>query len=128
MQEQGRIWEWFSDGAVTDVSSNPYALEPAWPRYLAEVAELSPAARHILVADDRFREDADDLSGIGAGPWAFVFDFDTQSDMGGLLASMRDTVEQHRALHIRVKGRSAHESVAGLHDDLVLRPRTRGQS
>ena len=104
LQEQGRIWEWFRHGAVTDVPTNPYALEPAWPRYLAEVTELSPAARHILVADDRFWEDADDLSGIGAGPWAFVFDFDTQSDTVGLLASMRDTIERHRALHIRVKG------------------------
>ena len=103
MQEQARIFKWFGDGAVTDVSPNPYALDPPWDRYLAEVAELSPAARHILIVDDRFREDADDLSGIGAGPWAFVFDFDTRSDMAGLLASMRDTVERYRALHIRVK-------------------------
>ena len=104
MQEQGRIWEWFHDGAVTDISPNPYALEPAWSRYLTEVAELSNAERHILVVDDRLREDADDLSGIGAGPWAFVFDFDTRSDVDGLLASVRSTVERHRAIHIRVKG------------------------
>ena len=102
--EQGRIWDWFRSGVVKDLSPNPYAVEPAWSRYLAEVAELSPAARHILIADDRFWEDSGDLSGIGAGPWSFVFDFDTQGDVDGLLASMRDTVERHRALHIRVKG------------------------
>ena len=104
MQEQGRIWDWFRDAAILDFSPNPYALEPAWTRYLAEVAELRSTARHILIVDDRFREDADDLSGIGAGPWALVLDFDTRSDEDGLLASMRDTVERHRALHIRVKG------------------------
>ncbi len=89
---------------IADDSPNRYALEPAWHRYLAETAELRSTARHILIVDDRFREDADDLSGIGAGPWAFVLDFDTRSDVEGLLASMRDTVERHRALHIRVKG------------------------
>ncbi len=103
IQEQARIWEWFRDGTVTDITPNPYTLDRPWARYLAVVA-LGPAERHILIADDRFREDADDLSGIGAGPWAFVFDFDTRSDVDGLLASMRDTVERHRALHIRVKG------------------------
>ena len=104
MQEQGRIWEWLRDGAVTDVSPNPYALEPAWDRYLVETDGLSSTARHILIVDDRCREDADDLSQIGAGPWAFVLDFDTRSDKDGLLASMRDEVEQNRALHVRVKG------------------------
>ena len=104
MQEQGRIWEWCHDGSAMGISPNPYALEPAWARYLAETDELRSAARHILIVDDRFREDADDLSGIGTGPWAFVFDFDTRSDVSGLLSSMRDTVESHRALHIRVKG------------------------
>ena len=104
MQEQGRIWEWCRDGASMSISSNPYALEPAWTRYLEETDELRSTGRHILIVDDRFREDAGGLSGIGTGPWAFVFDFDTRSDAGGLLASIRDTVESHRALHIRVKG------------------------
>ena len=104
MQEQGRIWNWFRDAHIVDVSPNPYTVEPAWTRYLMEVTELRPTARHILIVDDRFREDGDDLAGIGAGPWAFVFDFDIRSDVNGLLASMRDMVEHHRALHIRVKG------------------------
>ena len=104
LEEQRRIWKWLGDGPVTEVSQNPYALEPAWARYLAAIDELRSTGRHILIIDDRFREDADGLVGIGAGPWAFVFDFDTRSDMDGLLASMRDTVERHRALHIRVKG------------------------
>ena len=104
VQEQGRIWDWCRDGTALGASPNPYALEPAWTRYLAETNELRSSARHILIVDDRFREDADGLSKIGTGPWAFVFDFDPQSDVSGLLASMRDTVESHRALHIRVKG------------------------
>lgn len=104
IQEQGRIWAWFRDGAVPEVAPNPYALEPAWTRYLKEIDEFRSTARHILIVDDRSREDAEDLSGIGAGPWAFVLDFDTRSDVDGLLNSMRDTVELHRALHIRVKG------------------------
>ena len=103
IQEQGRIWEWFHDGDGRDASPNPYAVEPAWIRYLNETDRLRPTARHILIADDRCRQDAGDLSGIGDGPWAFVFDFDPLSDEDGLLASMRDTVEQHRALHLRVK-------------------------
>lgn len=104
MEDQRRIWAWFRDEGITDASPNPYTIEPAWEQYLAEVADLSPGARHILIADDRFRDDADELAGIGAGPWAFVFDFDTRSDVDGLLASMRVTLERHRALHLRVKG------------------------
>ena len=105
MQEQGRIWDWCRDGATNmGASPNPYALEPAWPRYLSSTDELRSTSRHILIVDDRFRDDAGGLFGIGTGPWSFVFDFDTRSDVDGLLASMRDTVESHRAIHIRVKG------------------------
>ena len=104
MQERKMIWDWFGDAVAVDVLPNPYAIEPAWTRYLFEVDQLRHTARHVLIVDDRFREDADHLSGIGAGPWAFVFDFDTRSDVDGLLASMKDTVEGNRALHIRVKG------------------------
>ncbi|MXY68671.1 MAG: ATP-binding protein [Acidobacteriia bacterium] len=104
MQEQGRIWRWLRDGIVTGVSSNPYALEPAWDRYIARTDGLKSSGRHILIVDDRCREDADELLGIGSGPWTCVFDFDPRSDEDGLLASMRETVEEHRALHIRVKG------------------------
>lgn len=104
LQEQGRIWEWIREGGLTRVETNPYVREPAWTRYLDEVDQLSPTARHLLVVDDRFRDDSDDLQGIGAGPWAFVFDFDVRSDDDGLLGALRDTVEQHRALHIRTKG------------------------
>ena len=104
MQEQGRIWAWFRDAAAVDIPPNPYALEPAWTRYMAAVDGLRSTARHILIVDDRIREDAHDLAGIGAGPWAFVFDFDARSDADGLLASMKVKVEGHRALHIRVKG------------------------
>ena len=104
LPEQGRIWEWIRDGGLTRVETNPYAREPAWPRYLDEVGQLGPTARHLLIVDDRFRNDADDLQGIGAGPWAFAFDFDVRSDADGLLHAIRDTMEQHRALHIRTKG------------------------
>ena len=104
MQEQSEIWSWFRGDGTPATPPNPYALEPAWTRYLAEVDELSPTSRHILVVDDRFRDDAEALSGIGVGPWAFVLDFDTRSDQGGLLAATRETVERRRALHVRVKG------------------------
>ena len=102
--EQGRIWDWLRGDIVNDISSNPYAEEPAWSCYLAAVGELNSGERHILVADDRFQEETSDLSGIGAGPWGFVFDFDTKSDVDGLLSSIRGGVERRRALHMRVKG------------------------
>ena len=104
LPEQGRIWDWFLRGTVADISSNPYAEEQAWSRYLVSVGDLNPGERHILVADDRFQEESGDLSGIGAGPWSFAFDFDTRSDVDGLLASVRSEVERRRALHLRVKG------------------------
>ena len=105
LQEQGRIWAWFNNRSVTEVSQNPYALEPAWNRYLTETDELRATARHILIVDARLRGGCNwPVRDWGQGPWAFVFDFDTQSDVDGLLASTRDTVESHRALHIRVKG------------------------
>lgn len=100
----GRIWEWLREGSALQLEPNPYAVEPAWSRYLQEVDQLSSETRHLLIVDDRFRDDADDLSGIGAGPWSVVFDFDVRSDVDGLLAATRSTVERHRALHIRTKG------------------------
>ena len=102
--EQGRIWDWLHSGEIKSISSNPYAEDQAWSRYLEAVRELGSGGRHILIADDRFREEHSDLSGIGAGPWGFVFDFDTRSDVDGLLSLMRSEVEQRRALHMRVKG------------------------
>ena len=103
LQEQGTIWQWHRDATATDFPTNPYALAPAWPRYLAEVSEFRSTARHILIVDDRFREDADDLSSIGDGPWAFVLDFDPSSDVDGLLSSIRERLESRRSIHIRVK-------------------------
>ena len=103
-QEQIRIWDWFRNSRQDVVSANPYALDPAWPRYMAAVAAFHSTSRQILIVDDAFREDANDLSGIGAGPWTYVLDFDMRSDVDGLLAVLRPTVEQNRALHVRVKG------------------------
>ena len=102
--EQGRIWDWLRGGDIESVAFNPYAEDQAWSRYLAAVGELGSGERHILIADDRFREEHSGLSGIGAGPWSFVFDFDTRSDVDGLLSLARSEVEQRRALHMRVKG------------------------
>lgn len=104
LPDQGRIWEWIREGSFLRGEPNPYAVEPAWSRYLQEVGQLSSEAKHLLIVDDRFRDDADDLSGIGAGPWSVVFDFDTRSDADGLLAAARSTAERHRALHMRTKG------------------------
>lgn len=104
MLDQRRIWDWFRDDGFFAVPPNPYASQPAWIRYLEEVNQLSLTDRHVLILDDRFKEDAGDLIGAGAGPWGFVFDFDTSSDNDGLLHSMKDTLDRHRALHIRVKG------------------------
>ena len=103
MQDQGRIWQWHQDTTVTDAPTNPYALAPAWARYLTEVSEFRSAARHILIVDDRFREDAHNLSSIGDGPWAFVLDFDQRSDVDGLLSSMRERLESRRSIHVRVR-------------------------
>ena len=102
--EQGRIWDWFHGKGVKNIPTNPYIVEPAWTRYLTEVSNLSPVARHILVTDARLQGEVNNLSGIGTGPWAFTFDFDTRGDKDGLLASVKDKLEQHRAVHIRVKG------------------------
>ena len=103
-QEQGHIWDWFRGRGGLIPTSNPYARERSWAEYLAEVETLTPSARHLLVLDDGFRQDAEALSGLGNGPWAFVADFDTRSDTDGILASVRPTIERNRSLHIRVKG------------------------
>ena len=104
MREQSQIWGWFHGKGSPVPPPNPYARERGWAEYLAEVEALSPPARHILVMDASLRQEAEVLAGLGNGPWAFVLDFDEQSDTDGLLASMRATVERHRALHVRVKG------------------------
>ena len=85
---------------------NPYARERSWAEYLTEVEGLGQTARHILVVDESLGLDAEMLSGLGSGPWSFVLDFDTRSDIDGLLVSARPTMERRRALHVRVKGDS----------------------
>ena len=106
LPEQGQIWDWFRGRGLPLPSDNPYVRERSWDEYLAEVEGLGQTARHMLVIDESLGEDAETLSGLGSGPWAFVLDFDTRSDIDGLLASARTTIERHRALHIRVKGDS----------------------
>ena len=106
LQEQGQIWDWFRGRGTLLPPDNPYVRERSWAEYLAEVEGFGQTARHILVVDESLREDAETLSGLGSGPWTFVLDFDTRSDIDGLLASARTTIERHRALHIRVKGDS----------------------
>ena len=104
MQEQTAIWGWFGNLSESGEPENPYAQEPAWARYLEEVENLGSASRHLLIADDTFREDADSLAGLGAGPWSYVLDFDTASDKVGLLSATHALLDRRRALHIRVKG------------------------
>ena len=103
-QEQGQIWDWFRGRGTSVPTLNPYARASAWAEYLAEVDTLRPSACHILILDDCLGQDAEDLSGLGYGPWTYVLDFDTRSDTDGFLASVRSTIEIHRSLHIRVKG------------------------
>ena len=104
ISEQGRIWAWLRGDNVPITAQNPYAEEQAWSRYSSAAGDLSLAERHILITDDRFRGEHQGLSGIGAGPWGFVFDFDTRSDVEGLLSLTRSEIERRRALHMRVKG------------------------
>ena len=104
VQEQGQIWDWFRGRDTYPIQENPYVRERSWAEYLAEVEGFDQTARHILVVDQSLGEDAETLSGLGSGPWTFVLDFDPKSDVDGLLASTRASIETHRALHIRVKG------------------------
>ena len=104
LQEQGQIWDWIHGRGLPQPAANPYARERSWTEYLTEVEELGQTARHILIIDETLRRDAEALSGLATGPWAYVLDFDPRSDIDGLLASARATLERRRALHIRVKG------------------------
>ena len=104
VQEQGQIWDWIRGRGLPRPSANPYVKERSWTEYLNEVERFAQTARHILVTDETLNQDAEAISGIGSGPWAYVLDFDTRSDIDGLLASSRTTVERRRALHTRVKG------------------------
>ncbi len=104
VQEQGRIWDWIRGRGLPQPSANPYVRERSWAEYLAEVEGFAQTAHHILVADETLGQDAEEISGLGSGPWAYVLDFDTKSDIDGFLASARAKVERRRALHTRVKG------------------------
>ena len=106
LQDQGQIWDWFRGRGIALPVDNPYVRERSWTEYLTEVEWFGQTPRHILVVDESLREDAENLSGLGSGPWAFVADFGPRSDIDGLLASSRATIEKHRALHIRTKGDS----------------------
>ena len=104
VQEQGRIWDWIRGRGLPQLSANPYVRERSWTEYLAEVDGFAQTAHHILVTDETLSQDAEAISGLGSGPWAYVLDFDPRSDIDGLLASSRANVERRRALHTRVKG------------------------
>ena len=102
--EQGQIWDWIRGRGLPQPSANPYVRERSWTEYLAEVEGFAQTACHILVTDETLNQEAEAISGVGSGPWAYVLDFDTRSDIDGFLAASRATVERRRALHTRVKG------------------------
>jgi tetratricopeptide (TPR) repeat protein len=96
--EIAQILSWF--GTQSNVQTTFEDSTPAWQRFTAEVQNFDPALHYILLVSPGLNLQTNKLSAIGRVPWTSVFDFDTNSDINGLLASCKATIESRRSLHI----------------------------
>lgn len=104
--EKARIWgHWLGGTTPSSNDENKFASPRPWDEYLARVGQLESAGvRHILIVDAGFGDAAQQLTGLGAGPWSAVLDFDPLSDELGVLASAKGNIQQRRVLKLRTKG------------------------
>ena len=97
-EDTARILSWFGRRVT---SSAAYASsDPAWEVFLREVQHFDTSRHYFLVATPLPRDPMVDLSGIGTLPWSAVFDFDPDSDSGGLLASAKSLLQERRSIHL----------------------------
>ncbi len=111
-EDIARIMEWMKSGQVpfSELSSS---ADEEWEKFLDTVYKFDPSRSYILLTTPLDDEQAKtkNISAIGKIPFSMVFDFDPDSEAGGLLEQVKDTIEEKRSLHLGfIAGRSGATS------------------
>ena len=101
-QAQHEIYKWFRQAFYKTPASPDESAE--WENFISHVNNFSPLYKYILVVDRISNISAEDLAVLGLIDWTLVIDFDPLSEADGLLFSCKEAINQHRSLHLLVKG------------------------
>jgi tetratricopeptide (TPR) repeat protein len=93
------IVRWFGGRTGSTRRASDLAV-PAWQRFRNEVRDFDPAILNILVVSPGIALQQDKFAPLALVPWVTVFDFDTNSDVSGVLAGCRMVLEKRRSLHM----------------------------
>ena len=103
-EDQRRIHEWIRAGEAAIVPVPSYHGTPMWDRFWDGARAFERSCRHVLVVGPH--DASADWDGVGLVDWAFVFDFDPDSDAEGILSAARDTLERRRRVVMVTRGES----------------------
>jgi tetratricopeptide (TPR) repeat protein len=100
--EQHAIYQWFQQASAP--AGLPDTGDVAWDALLDAMHHFEPDYYFILAASPLAPAPGMPLKNLGRLGWAWVADFDPESDRSGLLHECRPAIEAHRTLHTVVKG------------------------
>ena len=105
------ILQWFVGSRGSAEHSR--RLSP-WTTFMSATHGFEPGRNYLLVAD-RITDDSGSVARLGLLPWRAAIDFDPDSDISGLLASARSTLDAHRVVHLVAPGDTAVQPDPGIH-------------
>lgn len=97
-----RITDWFRNQGRAQARAR--RRSETWAPLLAELDNFEPQRRYVLVASPIREDPPERTRALALVPWAAVFDFDPQSESGGLLSRVKELISSQRSLHLVVKG------------------------
>ncbi|MGO9467710.1 MAG: RNA-binding domain-containing protein [Isosphaeraceae bacterium] len=79
---------------------------PPWDAFRRAVSAFDSSRRFVLFSTPMGDYEPTVLGPLGRLPWTAVFDFDSNSDQGGLLRAVKPTLEARRSLHYVTLGQA----------------------
>lgn len=94
--EQRRIYDWFKGQPVNlpeDFSGT------VWDQFSIAVHNFESLRKYILIASPGVVESGGPIENLSNVPWLYVFDFDSNSNHGGLLGRIHEQISARQSLH-----------------------------
>ena len=94
--ELSHIHSWFATGRLDQ--PNLWDSD-SWRQLLDGMRRFEPGRFYLLAADPLKFSSEVPLHALGLQPWRAVIDFDSESDISGLLSRTERTLKSHRVIH-----------------------------